>query len=136
MHADTRAHTHLWLPKRQLMCSHLSFGSLFQPPTSSAETLFCVSSVCFPLDAPPLSVVTATEADSFLSPSGPIAARARDAHNVALQAGRLPWWKTLGAMPSVSVSAHLPEVELELGGLFVGGLVGVGKETERGSSDF
>lgn len=99
--------------------------------------LFCVSAVRAPLDAPPLSVVTATEADSFLSPSAPIAARARDAHNAALQAGRLPWWRTLGEAPGVCVpgSAHLPELEAELHGLFVGGLAGVGKETEGDSLD-
>ncbi|XP_033471776.2 IQ calmodulin-binding motif-containing protein 1 [Epinephelus lanceolatus] len=76
-------------------------------------------------DAPPLSVVTPTDADSFLSPSGPIAARARDAHNVALQASRLPWWRTLGetagAVDTFSPS-HLQELEAELGGLFVGGV--------------
>ncbi|XP_054479643.1 IQ calmodulin-binding motif-containing protein 1 isoform X2 [Anoplopoma fimbria] len=56
-------------------------------------------------EAPPLSVVTTTDADSFLSPSGPIAARARDSHNAALQASRLPWWRTLGetADPSITL---------------------------------
>uniref|UniRef100_A0A8C2YXU9 IQ motif containing B1 n=1 Tax=Cyclopterus lumpus TaxID=8103 RepID=A0A8C2YXU9_CYCLU len=48
-----------------------------------------------PSDAPPLSVVTTTDADSFLSPSGPVAVRARDSHHAALQASRLPWWRTL-----------------------------------------
>lgn len=77
-----------------------------------------------PADAPPLSAVTATDADSFLSPSGPIAARARDAHNAALQASRLPWWRTLGETADVDVfsSSHLQELEAELGGLFVGGV--------------
>ncbi|KAM6893105.1 IQ calmodulin-binding motif-containing protein 1 [Lycodopsis pacificus] len=70
-------------------------------------------------DAPPLSVITTTDADSFLSPSGPVAARARDSHNAALQASRLPWWRTLGDACS---PAHLQELEAELGGLFVGGL--------------
>ncbi|XP_070786942.1 IQ calmodulin-binding motif-containing protein 1-like [Enoplosus armatus] len=77
-------------------------------------------------DAPPLSVITATDAESFLSPSGPIAARARDAHNATLQASRLPWWRTLGE----TSPAHLQELEVELGGLFVGGSAGVGTLTE------
>ncbi|KAM7375561.1 hypothetical protein PAMA_014597 [Pampus argenteus] len=74
-------------------------------------------------DAPPLCVVTATDAESFLSPSGPVCARARDAHNAMLQASRLPWWKTLGDMDIVDTSdpAHLQELEVELGGLYVGG---------------
>lgn len=60
---------------------------------------------------------------SFLSPSGPIAARARDAHNAMLQMGRLPWWRTLGETAGVDMfsPAHLQELEAELGGLFVGG---------------
>uniref|UniRef100_A0A8D2ZNN8 IQ calmodulin-binding motif-containing protein 1 n=1 Tax=Scophthalmus maximus TaxID=52904 RepID=A0A8D2ZNN8_SCOMX len=72
-------------------------------------------------DAPPLSVVTATVADSFLSPSGPYAARARDAHNAVLQASRLPWWRTLGEPADALCPAHLQELEAEFGGLFVGG---------------
>ncbi|XP_067439190.1 IQ calmodulin-binding motif-containing protein 1 isoform X1 [Thunnus thynnus] len=74
-------------------------------------------------DAPPLSVVTATDAESFLSPSGPVSARARDAHNAMLQASRLPWWRTLADTDPVdtSDSAHLRELEAELGGLYVGG---------------
>ncbi|XP_061571966.1 IQ calmodulin-binding motif-containing protein 1-like [Cololabis saira] len=71
-------------------------------------------------DAPPLSVVTATEAQSFLSPSGSIAARARDAHNAALQADRLPWWRT-EREPGGLGSAHLQELEAELGGLYIAG---------------
>lgn len=68
-------------------------------------------------EAPPLSSVTQSEAESFLSPSGPIAARARDSHNALLQADRAPWWRTLGnAVTGVS----LEEEEEELrGGLFV-----------------
>ncbi|KAM9334335.1 IQ calmodulin-binding motif-containing protein 1 [Symphorus nematophorus] len=82
-------------------------------------------------DAPPLSIVTATVAESFLSPSGPIAARARDAHNALLQASRLPWWRTLGERAGVDMfsPAHLQELEAELGGLFVGGAAGVNKVT-------
>ncbi|XP_047433114.1 IQ calmodulin-binding motif-containing protein 1-like [Mugil cephalus] len=72
-------------------------------------------------EAPPLSVVTVTVADSFLRPSGPVAARARDAHNAALQAGRRPFWRMLdedGCGP-----AHLfQDLEEELGGLYLGGL--------------
>ncbi|XP_068458096.1 IQ calmodulin-binding motif-containing protein 1 isoform X2 [Clinocottus analis] len=52
-------------------------------------------------DAPPLSVVTMTDADSFLSPSGHVAARARDSHNAALQTSRLPWWRTLGETDTI-----------------------------------
>ncbi|XP_060888461.1 IQ calmodulin-binding motif-containing protein 1-like isoform X2 [Labrus mixtus] len=80
-------------------------------------------------DAPPLSAVTATDAESFLSPSGPIATRARDAHNATLQASRLPWWRTLVDTTAEDVfsPAHLQELEAELGGLFLGGSVGVVK---------
>ncbi|XP_058474765.1 IQ calmodulin-binding motif-containing protein 1 isoform X2 [Solea solea] len=75
-------------------------------------------------EAPPLSVVTATVADSFLSPSGVIAARARDSHNALLQETRLPWWRTLGEAEDVLGPAQpLVELEAELGGLFVGGTV-------------
>lgn len=83
-------------------------------------------------DAPPLSVVTASDAESFLSPSGPIAARARDAHNAVLQASRLPWWRTLGETAGVDTSnpAHLQELEAELGGLFIGGSAVVSKHSE------
>ncbi|KAM6957987.1 IQ calmodulin-binding motif-containing protein 1 [Tautogolabrus adspersus] len=83
-------------------------------------------------DAPPLSAVTATDAESFLSPSGPIATCARDAHNAALQASRLPWWRTLGDTTAVDMCspAHLQELEAELGGLFVGGSAGVVKLSE------
>ncbi|XP_044043602.1 IQ calmodulin-binding motif-containing protein 1 [Siniperca chuatsi] len=83
-------------------------------------------------DAPPLSVVTETDAESFLTPSGPIAARARDAHNAVLQAGRLPWWRTLGETAAVDAlsPSHPQELEAELGGLFVGGSAGAGKPTE------
>ncbi|XP_035984108.1 IQ calmodulin-binding motif-containing protein 1 isoform X2 [Fundulus heteroclitus] len=74
-------------------------------------------------EAPPLSTVTVKQAESFLSPSASIAARARDAHNAALQASRLPWWRTLGGMDTGEEvgPAHLQELEAELGGLFIGG---------------
>ncbi|XP_030608730.1 IQ calmodulin-binding motif-containing protein 1 [Archocentrus centrarchus] len=85
-------------------------------------------------DAPPLSVVTETDADAFLSPSGPVAARARDAHNAMLQASRLPWWRTLGDTDvhhtDTFGSAHLAELEEELGGLYIGGTVAVNRHTE------
>ncbi|KAF3688358.1 IQ calmodulin-binding motif-containing protein 1 [Channa argus] len=73
-------------------------------------------------EAPPLSVITTTDAESFLSPSGPIAARARDAHNAMLQASWLPWWRTLGKTVDTFTPAHLQELEAELGGLYVGGV--------------
>ncbi|CAN9498383.1 unnamed protein product [Ophioblennius macclurei] len=75
-------------------------------------------------DAPPLSAVTATEADSFLSPSGHVAARARDAHNLAMRASRLPWWRTLGETDPEGEtfgSAPAESLEAELGGLYIGG---------------
>ncbi|CAI5638698.1 unnamed protein product [Oreochromis niloticus] len=85
-------------------------------------------------DAPPLSVVTETDADTFLSPSGPVAARARDAHNAILQASRLPWWRMLGDTDAGHVnplgSTHVPELEEELGGLYIGGTVGDKKQTQ------
>ncbi|KAI4785867.1 hypothetical protein KUCAC02_037500 [Chaenocephalus aceratus] len=87
-------------------------------PTHPKLSVKCLSTT----EAPPLSVVTATEADSFLSPSGPIAARARDSHNALLQAGRLPWWRTGGDDDTFS-PAPLQELEAELGGLFVGGQI-------------
>ncbi|XP_061642858.1 IQ calmodulin-binding motif-containing protein 1-like isoform X2 [Phyllopteryx taeniolatus] len=63
-------------------------------------------------DAPSLSAVMATDIKSFLSPSGTIATRGRDAHNSRLQAHRLPWWRTLGETASVLN----PKEEMELGG--------------------
>ncbi|KAM3584961.1 uncharacterized protein V6R79_003789 [Siganus canaliculatus] len=81
-------------------------------------------------DAPPLSVVTATDAEAFLSPSGAVAAQARDAHNATLQTSRLPWWRTLGEDGDHAPGpAHPPELEAELeaelgaelAALFVGG---------------
>ncbi|TDG96038.1 hypothetical protein EPR50_G00235380 [Perca flavescens] len=78
-------------------------------------------------EAPPLSTVTLKDSESFLSPSGPIAARARDSHNATLQASRLPWWRTLGDTADMFSPSHLQELEAELGGLFVGGSVGVGQ---------
>ncbi|XP_061539954.1 IQ calmodulin-binding motif-containing protein 1 isoform X2 [Phycodurus eques] len=63
-------------------------------------------------DAPSLSAVMATDIKSFLSPSGTIATRGRDAHNARLQAHRLPWWRTLGETASVLN----PKEEMELGG--------------------
>uniref|UniRef100_A0A3Q2DCH2 IQ motif containing B1 n=1 Tax=Cyprinodon variegatus TaxID=28743 RepID=A0A3Q2DCH2_CYPVA len=85
-------------------------------------------------DAPPLSDVTAKQAESFLSPSASIAARARDAHNAALQASRLPWWRNLGETPTGEETghAHLQELEAEFGGLFIGGAATVegGPEVE------
>ncbi|MED6269691.1 hypothetical protein CHARACLAT_002292 [Characodon lateralis] len=83
-------------------------------------------------DAPPLSVVTVKQAESFLSPSASIAARARDAHNATLQANRLPWWRTLGEMHTGEKAspAHLQELEAVFGGLFIGGSAVVRGGTE------
>ncbi|XP_029023295.1 IQ calmodulin-binding motif-containing protein 1-like isoform X2 [Betta splendens] len=64
-------------------------------------------------DAPPLSVVTEKDAEAFISPSGSIAARARDAHNAMLQAGRLPWWKNLGKTADGLTPNPLEELEAE-----------------------
>ncbi|XP_034035500.1 IQ calmodulin-binding motif-containing protein 1-like isoform X2 [Thalassophryne amazonica] len=77
-------------------------------------------------DAPPLSAITPTDAESFLSPSGAIAARARDAHNAVLQASRRPWWTMLDETESGDLcdSAHLEELEVAFGGLYVGGAAG------------
>ncbi|XP_077440526.1 IQ calmodulin-binding motif-containing protein 1 [Vanacampus margaritifer] len=66
-------------------------------------------------DAPPLSAVTANDIKSFLSPSGTIAKRARDAHNARLQANRLPWWRTLG-----ETTEGLEPKEMQLGGVDIG----------------
>ncbi|RVE75173.1 hypothetical protein OJAV_G00014060 [Oryzias javanicus] len=89
-------------------------------------------------DAPPLSVVTETIAESFLSPAAAVATRARRAHNARLQADRLPWWKTLGETGAFG-SAHLreleAELEAELGGLYIGGSAAVGRQTEEDESE-
>ncbi|XP_077370418.1 IQ calmodulin-binding motif-containing protein 1 isoform X2 [Festucalex cinctus] len=63
-------------------------------------------------DAPPLSAVTANDIKSFLSPSGTVAKRARDAHNARLQANRLPWWRTLG-----ETTEGVKAKEMQLGGV-------------------
>ncbi|XP_041637454.1 IQ calmodulin-binding motif-containing protein 1 isoform X2 [Cheilinus undulatus] len=83
-------------------------------------------------DAPSLTVVTSKDAESFLSPSGPIATRARDSHNAMLQASRLPWWRTLGENAATDTfnHGHLQELEAELGGLFVGGTARIGELSE------
>ncbi|XP_072305854.1 IQ calmodulin-binding motif-containing protein 1-like [Eucyclogobius newberryi] len=66
-------------------------------------------------EAPPLSSISLSDADSYLSPSAPIAAQARDSHNALLQADRAPWWRTLGnEVPSDH--APLDELEAELRG--------------------
>lgn len=68
-------------------------------------------------DAPPLSTVTESDVEPFLSPSGSVAARARHAHNQKLRASRLPWWKTLGETANAAEAgpAHQQETEVELG---------------------
>ncbi|KAF7207137.1 IQ calmodulin-binding motif-containing protein 1 [Nothobranchius furzeri] len=85
-------------------------------------------------DAPPLSVVTEVQANSFLSPSASIAAQARDAQNAVLQASRLPWWRMLGELDAGvgSCHAHLQELEAELGGLFI---VGPAKDSKLSEVD-
>ncbi|XP_024144867.1 IQ calmodulin-binding motif-containing protein 1 [Oryzias melastigma] len=89
-------------------------------------------------DSPPLSVVTETIAESFLSPAAAVATRARQAHNARLQADRLSWWKTLGETSTFS-SAHLQELEAELeaelGGLYIGGSAVVRRQTEVDESE-
>uniref|UniRef100_A0A8C5DMH1 IQ motif containing B1 n=2 Tax=Gouania willdenowi TaxID=441366 RepID=A0A8C5DMH1_GOUWI len=73
-------------------------------------------------DAPPLSVATATDAESFLSPSVSISAVARQAHKAALLANQLPWWRSGDWVEQPHDSAHRQELELEVdfGGLYVG----------------
>uniref|UniRef100_A0A3Q4BE54 IQ motif containing B1 n=1 Tax=Mola mola TaxID=94237 RepID=A0A3Q4BE54_MOLML len=114
-----------------LLLSELQRGALQRREEERTEALLAHVHTQLELlrDAPPLSDITASEAESFLSPSGPIAARARDAHNAMLQASRLPWWRTLGDPAGVDKSspAHLLELEAELGGLFIGG---ISKHTE------
>lgn len=70
-----------------------------------------------PSDAPLLSAVTESDIAPFLSPSGSVAARARNAHNATLQTSRQPWWKTLGEAASTDETrlTHLQETEAELG---------------------
>ncbi|KAE8278551.1 IQ calmodulin-binding motif-containing protein 1 [Larimichthys crocea] len=110
----------------QLLLSELQRGDHQRREEERMEALLAHTHTQLELlrDAPPLSVVTATDAESFLSPSGPIASRARDAHNAVLQASRLPWWRTLGETACVGEFSptHLQELEAELGGLFVGGV--------------
>uniref|UniRef100_A0A8C5G0C8 IQ motif containing B1 n=1 Tax=Gouania willdenowi TaxID=441366 RepID=A0A8C5G0C8_GOUWI len=82
-------------------------------------------------DAPPLSVATATDAESFLSPSVSISAVARQAHKAALLANQLPWWRSGDWVEQPHDSAHRQELELEVdfGGLYVGGAtVGILKQ--------
>lgn len=51
-----------------------------------------------------------------------------------LQASRLPWWRMLGDTDAGPVdplgSTHLPELEEELGGLYIGGIVVDKKQTQ------
>uniref|UniRef100_A0A3Q3A651 IQ motif containing B1 n=1 Tax=Kryptolebias marmoratus TaxID=37003 RepID=A0A3Q3A651_KRYMA len=71
-------------------------------------------------------------AESFLSSSASISARARSAHSAVLQASRLPWWRTLGEPDTSwgSGPAHLQDLEAELGGLFIGGSAEVSGHAE------
>lgn len=68
-------------------------------------------------DAPHLSAATESDVESFLSPSGSVAARARNAHNEMLQWNRRPWWKRLGDIANAGETSltHPQEAELELG---------------------
>lgn len=103
---------------------------MFQWLTVITRIYLCVAPPPLTTDAPLLSTVTESDAESFLSPSGRIAACAREAHNVFLQASRLPWWKTLGDTTDVDTPpppAHVQEKEAELGRLCTGGLTGVSK---------
>ncbi|XP_023185530.1 IQ calmodulin-binding motif-containing protein 1 [Xiphophorus maculatus] len=111
---------------QQLLQAELQGGAQRRREEQQVEALLAQTHTHLELlrDAPPLSVVTAAQAESFLSPSASIAVRGRNAHNAVLQASRLPWWRTLGDtnMGAESGPAHLPELEAELGGLFIGGL--------------
>uniref|UniRef100_A0A3B5MMD8 IQ motif containing B1 n=1 Tax=Xiphophorus couchianus TaxID=32473 RepID=A0A3B5MMD8_9TELE len=114
------------LEVQQLLQAELQGGAQRRREEQQVEALLAQTHTHLELlrDAPPLSVVTATQAESFLSPSASIAVRGRNAHNAVLQASRLPWWRTLGDTNTGAESgpAHLPELEAELGGLFIGGL--------------
>ncbi|XP_040887900.1 IQ calmodulin-binding motif-containing protein 1-like [Toxotes jaculatrix] len=131
-HVSPEACKRLHEEAQLLLLSELQRGGQWRREEQRVEALLAHTHTQLELlrDAPSLSVVTATDAESFLSPSGPIAARARDAHNAMLQANRLPWWRTLGEPLDVFSLAHLQELEAELGGLFVGGLAEVSKLTE------
>ncbi|XP_010884419.2 IQ calmodulin-binding motif-containing protein 1 [Esox lucius] len=78
------------------------------------------------LNAPSLSAATATDCQVFRSRSGPVAARARQSHNALLQAGRLPWWKTLGddhlvTWPDLEPTHKEHMLEAEFTSLYLGG---------------
>lgn len=70
-----------------------------------------------PSDAPLLSAVTDSDVESLLSPSGSVAARARNAHYEMLQTNRRPWWKTLGETADTDETSltRPQETEVELG---------------------
>ncbi|KAM9836274.1 IQ calmodulin-binding motif-containing protein 1 [Aulostomus maculatus] len=69
-------------------------------------------------DAPPLSAVTAKDVELLLSPSGSVAARARNSHNAQLRVSRHPWWRQLGEMDALEKSGptHNKGLEVELEG--------------------
>ncbi|XP_013877232.1 IQ calmodulin-binding motif-containing protein 1, partial [Austrofundulus limnaeus] len=108
-----------------LLQAELQKGEQQQREEQWVETLLAYTHTQLELlqDAPALSVVTVMQAESFLSPSASIAARARNAHNAVLQASRLPWWRTLGEPDTSSESgpALLLELGAELGEPFTGG---------------
>ncbi|XP_059183600.1 IQ calmodulin-binding motif-containing protein 1-like [Centropristis striata] len=122
---------HLHEEVQLLLMSELQRGDRQRREEQRVEALLAHTHTQLELlrDAPPLSVITAADADALLSPSGPIAARARDAHNAALQAHRLPWWRMLGENvgdgggSNTFSSSHL-QLEAQLGGLFVSGSAG------------
>ncbi|XP_037829809.1 IQ calmodulin-binding motif-containing protein 1 isoform X2 [Kryptolebias marmoratus] len=119
---------------QQLLQAELQRGEQQRREEQHVETLLAYTHTQLELlqDAPALSVVTVTQAESFLSSSASISARARSAHSAVLQASRLPWWRTLGEPDTSwgSGPAHLQDLEAELGGLFIGGSAEVSGHAE------
>lgn len=108
------------------MCFHLNSSSWFlllapqqfEHVADSFEiTCVYLDAAPLPSDAPALSAVTESDVETFLSPSGSVAARARKAHSEMLQTNRRPWWKTLGETANAGeTSLTCPrETEVELG---------------------
>ncbi|XP_012874786.1 PREDICTED: IQ calmodulin-binding motif-containing protein 1 [Dipodomys ordii] len=73
------------------------------------------------MKAPNLKEAEGKEPEHFLSRSGPVAAKAKQAHFNTLKHIQAPWWKKLGEELENEIDIQQDELSIELGALFTGG---------------
>ncbi|XP_042525269.1 IQ calmodulin-binding motif-containing protein 1 isoform X2 [Dipodomys spectabilis] len=73
------------------------------------------------MKAPNLKEAEGKEPEHFLSRSGPVAAKAKQAHFNTLKHIQAPWWKKLGEELDYEIDIKQDELSIELGALFTGG---------------